>query len=129
MYVSLYAAPFLQSFTHAYILLHAPHTNTPTHTHSCPPYFDIGSISVDAGSNTLLRVNNIKRLLADMESFYRDSLFVEPDFSHVDPSKVAAGDTESVRHSLATGISPFGGLYPIVPISSFIFLLTPSCFE
>mmetsp|Transcript_18416 Transcript_18416/g.37335 ORF Transcript_18416/g.37335 Transcript_18416/m.37335 type:complete len:611 (-) Transcript_18416:72-1904(-) len=64
-----------------------------------PDYFDPATIARDLGDNWALKSSNLRKLLRNLETYYRDALFKTADFESVDVSAISRrGDRDAVAN-------------------------------
>jgi len=64
-----------------------------------PDHFDPSTVARDLGDNWALKASNLRKLLRNLETYYRDGLGKSADFESVDvPSISRSGDPESVAN-------------------------------
>lgn len=64
-----------------------------------PDYFDPSTVARDLGDNWALKASNLRKLLRNLETYYRDGLSKSADFESVDvPAISRTGDPEAVAN-------------------------------
>lgn len=61
-----------------------------------PAHFPVGALKDNCGLNAILRTTNIKRLMRELEGYYRDALLQDLHSGYVDPEQVAQADATEV---------------------------------